>query len=169
MQVTFPNIISLLRAPLAVLFIYENTYVRLLIIFLAMLTDGIDGYIARKYHVTSVTGAILDPIMDKFFVSTVLIVLFMEHQITVYQALAMLSRDFSLAAFACYLAMRNKWGSFQFQSIRWGKITTAMQFLVLSALTLGKQFSASLYVLFVVFGCLAFFELLNLNEAKKSQ
>jgi CDP-diacylglycerol--glycerol-3-phosphate 3-phosphatidyltransferase len=168
MQVTVPNIISLLRAPLAVLFIYENTYVRILVIFFAMITDSIDGYIARKYGTTSLTGALLDPIMDKFFVSTVLIVLFMERQITGFEALAMLSRDFSLCLFACYLAMRNKWGSFQFQAIRWGKITTAMQFLVLSALTLGKQFSASLYVLFMVFGCLAFFELLGLHEAKKS-
>jgi CDP-diacylglycerol--glycerol-3-phosphate 3-phosphatidyltransferase len=168
MQVTVPNIISFLRAPLAVLFIYENTYVRLLVIFLAMITDGIDGYLARKYKSVSVTGAVLDPLMDKFFVSTVLIVLFKEQQISVFEALAMLSRDFSLCVFAIYLAMKNKWGSFQFQSIRWGKITTAMQFLVLSALTLGKQFSASLYVLFVVFGCLAFFELLGLHEAKKT-
>jgi CDP-diacylglycerol--glycerol-3-phosphate 3-phosphatidyltransferase len=168
MQLTLPNFISLLRAPLAVLFIYENTYVRLLAILLAMVTDSMDGYLARKYGVTSVTGAILDPIMDKFFVSTVLIVLFMEHQISLYEAMAMLSRDFSLCAFAGYLALRNKWSSFKFKAIRWGKISTAMQFLVLSALTLGKQFSASLYVLFVVFGCLAFFELVSMNEAKKS-
>lgn len=162
-----PNLISFLRAPLALLFIYDNTYLRLIVIFLAMITDGIDGYLARKYHSTSTTGAILDPIMDKFFVSAVLVVLFIEQQITGYEALAMLSRDFSLFVFALYIAMRNKWSSFQFQSIRWGKITTAMQFLVLSALTLGKQFSASLYVLFVVFGCLAFFELLSIHEAKK--
>lgn len=168
MQVTLPNIISLLRAPLAVLFIYENTYTRLLVIFIAMLTDGIDGYIARKYGSTSMTGAILDPFMDKFFVSTVLIVLFKEQQITGFEALAMLSRDFSLCTFALYLALKNKWGTFQFQSIKWGKISTVMQFLVLSGLTLGKQFSASLYVLFMVFGCLAFFELLGIHEAKKT-
>jgi CDP-diacylglycerol--glycerol-3-phosphate 3-phosphatidyltransferase len=168
MQLTLPNLISLIRAPLALLFLYDNTYVRLLVIFLAMVTDGADGYIARKYQKTSTTGAVLDPIMDKLFVSTVLIVLFLENQITGFEALAMLSRDFSLCVFALYLAMRNKWGKFRFQSIIWGKITTAMQFLVLSALTLGKQFSASLYVLFVVFGCLAFFELLSMLEAKKA-
>jgi len=168
MQVTLPNLISLLRAPLALLFFYDNTTLRLIVIFLAMLTDSIDGYLARKYHATSITGAILDPIMDKLFVSTILVVLFMEHRITGYEAMAMLSRDFSLCLFALYLGLRNRWSSFKFQSIRWGKISTAMQFLVLSALTLGKQFSASLYVLFVVFGCLAFFELLGLNEAKKA-
>lgn len=168
MQITLPNIISLIRAPLAALFIYDNTYLRLIVIFLAMLTDGADGFIARKYNRVSTAGAILDPIMDKLFVSTVLVVLFVEHQITGFEALAMLSRDFSLCVFALYLAMRNKWGKFRFQSILWGKITTAMQFLVLSALTLGKQFSASLYVLFVVFGCLAFFELLSMLEAKKA-
>lgn len=165
---TLPNIITLLRAPLALLFIIDNNYMRLVVILLAMITDSIDGFIARKYQMNSKFGAILDPIMDKLFVSTVLTVLFIEKRVTSLEVLAMLSRDFSLFIFAAYLALRNRWGKFQFQSIWWGKITTAMQFLVLSALTLGKQFSASLYVLFVVFGCLAFFELLSINETKKA-
>jgi len=165
---TLPNFITFLRAPLALLFIIDDNYLRLVVILLAMITDSIDGFIARKYHCNSKFGAILDPVMDKFFVSTVLTVLFIEERVTALEVLAMLSRDFSLFLFAGYLALRNRWGKFQFQSIWWGKITTAMQFLVLSALTLGKQFSASLYVLFVVFGCLAFFELLNINETKKA-
>jgi len=42
---------------------------------LASLTDWLDGFLARRWSVTSNFGAFLDPVADKLMVSTVLILL----------------------------------------------------------------------------------------------
>src|SRR5581483_12415887 len=93
------NSLSLLRAPLAFLFLLENTTLRLVAIVLAMLTDSIDGYLARRYQGTTRFGAILDPAMDKFFVLFALVVFVLEKKLLLWQAGAMLSRDFALCLF----------------------------------------------------------------------
>ncbi|HPI94164.1 MAG TPA: CDP-diacylglycerol--glycerol-3-phosphate 3-phosphatidyltransferase [Deltaproteobacteria bacterium] len=41
----------------------------------AMVTDYLDGYFARKYHIESDLGKLLDPLADKFLIGTVLIML----------------------------------------------------------------------------------------------
>lgn len=153
------NGLTLLRAPLAFLFLLENPIVRITAILLAMLTDSVDGYLARKWKETSKLGAILDPLMDKFFVFFILGIFLIENKLAPWQACSMISRDFFLCIFATYLALSRNWQAFQFKSIRWGKITTALQFFVLIALTLSIAISPIIYGLFVVFGILAFIEL----------
>lgn len=159
---TVSNALSLLRAPLALLFFIHNPIMRLFVVIAAMLTDCIDGYVARKYQFASRIGAIIDPIMDKFFVFFSLAILLLECQIEYWQVLAMLSRDFFLCLFAIYLRFFGKWETYQFQSIRWGKITTGLQFCVLMALAMQKKLPWSMYMLFIFFGILAFFELLEI-------
>jgi CDP-diacylglycerol--glycerol-3-phosphate 3-phosphatidyltransferase len=41
----------------------------------AVLTDYLDGYFARKYHIESDLGKLLDPLADKFLIATILIML----------------------------------------------------------------------------------------------
>ena len=66
---TIPNILSLLRLPLALVFILnESAIVRALIIVAAGVSDGIDGWLARKLRQDSGAGQIVDPITDKLFV-----------------------------------------------------------------------------------------------------
>lgn len=159
---TVSNALSLLRAPLALLFFIHNPIMRLCVVIAAMLTDCIDGYVARKYQFASRIGAIIDPIMDKFFVFFSLAILVIECEIEHWQVLAMLSRDFFLCLFAIYLRFFGKWKTYQFQAIRWGKITTGLQFCVLMALAMQKKLPCSVYMLFVFLGILAFFELLQI-------
>jgi CDP-diacylglycerol--glycerol-3-phosphate 3-phosphatidyltransferase len=158
------NSLSLLRAPLALLFLFQNPTVRLIAILLAMLTDSIDGYLARRWHTTSKFGAVLDPAMDKFFVAFCIGVLFSEHRLEFWQALMMISRDFALCLFGLYLSLSGLWHSYKFRSIRWGKITTAMQFIVLGTLTLSYTIPALLYPIFVIFALLALFELFQFKK-----
>ena len=159
-MVTSPNSFSFLRAPLALLFIIESTWLRTLIIILAMLSDYIDGYLARRYKTTSRFGAILDPIMDKFFVYVTLGVLFYEDHIAIWQITTMLSRDFFLLIFMFYLTLCGTLKSLQVKAIRWGKVTTASQFIVLLLLVQKIFLPNFLYLLFILFGTLAFIELL---------
>jgi len=158
------NGLSFLRAPLAFLFLIENTTFRIVAILLAMLTDSIDGYLERRCKAVTRFGAILDPAMDKFFVFFALTVLFLEGKLELWQALTMISRDFFLLLFGLYLSLTGHWESYRFTSIRWGKVTTALQFLVLIGLTFGIFFPSYLYSVFILFGMLAFIELWQIKR-----
>lgn len=163
-----PNSISFMRAPLALLFIIDSVTVRAIVVILAMLTDYIDGFLARRYHITSRFGAILDPLMDKFFVYIALTVLLYENQIAPWQAATMLSRDFFLFLFLIYLGITGAWRNVEVKAIRWGKVMTAAQFFVLIALVLKISFPSYLYFLFILFGVLAFIELLQFKKRASS-
>lgn len=159
------NSLSLLRAPLAFLFLIDNPTVRIAAILLAMVTDGMDGYLARRSKTVTRFGAVLDPAMDKFFVVFCLGVLLWEGKIEVWQGLTMISRDFALCLFGLYLSLSGLWQSYEFRSIRWGKVTTAMQFVVLIAVTLGFLPSPYLYGAFVLFALLALIELFQFKKS----
>lgn len=163
-MLSLANGLSLLRAPLALLFLVDNTYLRITAIFLAMLTDSIDGYLARRAKNTSRVGAILDPAMDKFFVFFVLGVLLSHQRLELWQACAFISRDFFLIFFGIYLGLSGHWNAYQCKAIRWGKISTALQFFVLIGLTLNLVFPWHLYAVFIVLGLLAFIELCQLKK-----
>ena len=158
-MITLSNGLSFFRAPLAFLFCQENTTIRLIAVFLAMATDSIDGYLARKYHATTRFGAILDPTMDKFFVYFALSVLFFEGKVTSLEFLTMLSRDFFLLLYALTQIASGKWKAVVFRAIRWGKVTTALQFIVLIGLLFEISFPWYIFASFVLMGWLAFREL----------
>jgi CDP-diacylglycerol--glycerol-3-phosphate 3-phosphatidyltransferase len=158
------NSLSLLRAPLAFVFLIESPTLRLMAVLLAMLTDSIDGYLARLSKTTSRFGAVLDPAMDKFFVFFALGVLFMEGKVEAWQALTMVSRDFALCFFGLYLSLSGLWQTYEFRAIRWGKVTTALQFFVLVWVTLGYTVSIYLYWSFVAFALFGLYELFQFKK-----
>lgn len=163
-MITLTNSLSFIRAPLALLFLFENTHVRLFAIVFAALTDGIDGYLARKYKSTSKFGAILDPAMDKFFVYFVLGTLFVQNKIEAWEMATMLSRDFFLFIYGAIMVLTKKWKTIEFRAVRWGKVTTALQFVVLFGIVYGISFSWIVFAAFVMMGWLAFLELFQITE-----
>jgi len=158
MQVAL-NILTFSRAPLALLFLSENWTIRLIAVILAMVTDAIDGWLARRYRSTSRFGAILDPLMDKFFVYFVLAVLLLELQLPLWCALAMVSRDLSVLIYAAYLLVTKQFRVSEFKSIIWGKVSTALQFGVLIAICLNWRIPHQLYYAFLILSILALIEL----------
>lgn len=164
---TIPNFLSILRIPLAFLFLKQEITWRLTALILAMLTDFLDGYLARRNQWQSRLGTLLDPLTDKFFVFMVLFTLIDENRLSFWEAGAMLCRDLSVIVFGVYLALRGYLARYQFRAIWCGKVTTTLQFLVLLALTLGYEVSVMIYGSFIFLGILALAELyLSPHEIK---
>ncbi len=164
MVFTFSNLLSLLRGPLALLFLFDNPYYRSFAIVLAMITDSLDGYLARKYRKTSQIGAFLDPLMDKFFVFFCGDYVYNRRELKALEALALISRDFAVLILGVYLALRDTWSDFQFRSIWSGKITTTLQFFVLLGLTFQLVIPIYIFWCFIVLGILALFELYFIEQ-----
>jgi len=68
------------------------------IAFIAAWTDYFDGKLARKWNVSSKTGAFLDTIADKIFVSTIFIGFTVIGRVSVWITVLLISREFSLIA-----------------------------------------------------------------------
>lgn len=158
-MMTLPNLLSFLRIPLAFLFLEQDTSIRAFALLAAMATDFFDGFLARRYKSSSSMGATLDPITDKFFVTFVLVVFFIEGKLNLAGAAAMLARDAAVFLFGAYLLLTRSWGTYKFHSIWCGKITTTLQLLVLFVLTFNQPLPAPTYPIFVLLGFLSFFEL----------
>jgi CDP-diacylglycerol--glycerol-3-phosphate 3-phosphatidyltransferase len=156
---TLSNVLSLVRGPLAFLFLINRMDVRALVIVTAVLTDCVDGYLARRYKYTTKLGAILDPLMDKFFVFFVLAILFYENRLGGLEIAFMLLRDMVLFGFSLYLLIKNEWKNYNYRSLWWGKATTSLQFIVLLFLALNMRVTLVLFFLFVVLGLCVFLEL----------
>lgn len=158
-MLTASNSLSFIRAPLAFLFLYESATLRIIAVILAMLTDCIDGYLARRNQSVSRFGVILDPAMDKFFVYFAMGVLYFENRIQSWEMATMLSRDFCLCIYTFFIWVSGHWKNLVLQAIRWGKATTALQFIVLIGLVLDITFPWYVYASFIAMGCFVFLEL----------
>ena len=75
--------------------LYLSTVI--LFIFIS-LTDFLDGYIARRDNLVTNFGKLMDPIADKIFVFSILIVLVRYNLLSVWFVLILLSREFVVVA-----------------------------------------------------------------------
>lgn len=156
---TIPNLITLLRFPLVLVFFQSNPMYRAIGLLLAMLSDGLDGYIARRYGLISRVGTFIDPLADKIFVLVTLGVFLNENRLLPWEAATMLCRDFSVMIFGIYLRWKGTLSKYQFRAIWCGKVMTALQFVVLFGLIFGIQFPPLVFVLFILIGLAALVEL----------
>jgi len=163
-MLTLPNFLSLLRLPLAFIFLQENPFYRALAIILALITDGLDGFIARRYKMVNRVGTLLDPLTDKFFVFFVLSILISEHRLSWEEGCVLFCRDFSVIFYGLYLALRKRLINYRFRAIWCGKITTVLQQVVLLALTFYIELPFYVYGIFILLGILAFIELYHTDK-----
>ena len=81
--ITIPNLLTFLRMALipvfAILLYYGQSGWALLVFFIAGVSDGVDGFIARRFNQESELGTILDPIADKLLMTTAFIILTLPH------------------------------------------------------------------------------------------
>ncbi|MCD4705441.1 CDP-alcohol phosphatidyltransferase family protein [bacterium] len=151
-----PNIISLLRLPLAFLIIlFSNSFWKFIFLLLSLLADVLDGYLARKLNQTSRLGAILDPLMDKIFVLIVFIFFFIKLDLPFYFIILFFTRD-ALSSFMTIIPLMMGWHKkltkIDFKARPLGKNVTTMQFITLLLMMIGNLnwTKISMYVLFVL-------------------
>lgn len=72
-----PNVLTMIRMLLIpvywVLFVQGHRFISLAVFLVASLTDLLDGYIARKYHLITNFGKLMDPLADKLMVLSVML------------------------------------------------------------------------------------------------
>lgn len=100
-----PNILTFVRLLLVPVFAFllpqsqESEVVRwwaTAVFGIAALTDFIDGYLARKYHLITNVGKIADPIADKLLIGTALIALSLEHTVSWWFTAIILIREIAI-------------------------------------------------------------------------
>ena len=84
---TIPNILSLFRLLLIPVYIHiylnaqslADYHLAAAILAVSCLTDAVDGQIARRFHMITAVGKVLDPLADKITQFTLIICLAMRH------------------------------------------------------------------------------------------
>jgi CDP-diacylglycerol--glycerol-3-phosphate 3-phosphatidyltransferase len=98
----------------------------------AAITDGFDGYFARKYGLTSRLGAFLDPVADKLMVCAALIVLLELGRVDGLVALVIIGREIAVSALREWMAQI---GASQNVAVNWvGKVKTIVQMVAIPVL-----------------------------------
>lgn len=94
---SLPNLITIARillVPLIVLLILSQRMTFAFALFVvAGLSDGVDGFIAKRYNQITELGAYLDPIADKLLLVSIYVTLGWLHQLPEWLVILVVARD----------------------------------------------------------------------------
>lgn len=94
---TIPNLITIARliiVPIVIVMIMQGRWVSAFVLFvIAGVSDGIDGFIARRFHMQSEFGAYIDPLADKALLVSIYVTLAIVGAIPSWLAIVVVSRD----------------------------------------------------------------------------
>lgn len=147
-----PNIITIFRLfliPILLFLIFstapKHKVYALGIFILAALTDWLDGYVARVTNQITDFGRVADPLVDRIFIATTLISLFLVRGIPPLWALAVIiGRDLTLIVGYKLLEARRK---IRIPVTDLGKLTTACLMIALSLLILNLNLGIWIFYL----------------------
>jgi CDP-diacylglycerol---glycerol-3-phosphate 3-phosphatidyltransferase len=160
---TLPNRLSIIRIlfiPIIIVFIATDDerffFAACLLFIIAGITDGLDGYVARKMHLTSKLGLYLDPIADKLLVSSVLITLTYYRLVPLWVTIILVAREFLINGLRSFYAME---GIAIYPSFS-GKLKTALQIIGISCILFNvpekSNYSMCDYLQYLGISCLDF-------------
>lgn len=140
-----PNLISVLRIllvlPTVVALAQERYQLALLLFAVAGVSDGIDGYIAKRFHYESRLGSILDPLADKLLLVATYLTLAWGELLPWWLAAAVVTRDLLILLGA--ISFHFLVGEYEMEPSIISKFNTVAQIV----LGLSAVFSAGVHVL----------------------
>ncbi len=146
------NRITITRIILTPLFIAAVVYGRMdiaLVIFAAaVISDGLDGFVARSMHQQTSIGTILDPVADKTLLISAFICLTLIKSVPEglrlppYVPIIVISRDAIIVL--GYILIHVVKGDVKISPSFWGKVTTFFQ--MMTVVSILVQFKYSFYV-----------------------
>lgn len=105
-----PNAISIgriiLTIPIIWLLLTQRYETALWLVFIAGISDGLDGFLAKRFHWTSRLGGILDPIADKILLISAFAILAWQAHMFWWVAAIVLLRDVGLLLTGTYYHFR---------------------------------------------------------------
>ena len=134
-------------------------FVALGIFILGVISDAVDGYIARKSQLKSKAGLILDPLGDKLLLISAFISLYLVNEFPLGikfplpVTLIVISRDIIILLGAVVIYMVKQ--EIDISPTRWGKLTTTFQMLSVISVLLQLKFS------YIFWWLAAFFTLIS--------
>lgn len=135
-----PNLITIGRialVPVLILLLKDEKYAASLAVFvIAGVSDGLDGYIAKRFHFQSRLGSILDPIADKILLLCSYVMLVLLNHIPFWLMLTVVFRD--LLIVGGYLIYTSMIGPVQMNPSWLSKFNTFLQ-ISLVIIILGQQ------------------------------
>ncbi len=109
--------------------------IALLIFLAAVLTDWLDGFLARRRRQVTTTGKLLDPIADKILVSGALISLVELDRVAAWMVVLIVSREFAVSALRNVALAQGM----TIAASEYGKAKMAAQVMAVSLLLLAPQ------------------------------
>ena len=172
-----PNLLSIFRMtaflPVIIFFSFEYYLTSFFLFSAAAWSDFLDGFLARKYNLTSNLGSLLDLVADKILVSSILIffVFYTSNIILLILALIIILREISISSLRLFLVSNGIEVS-KITPDRFGKLKTFIQMFSLSLLLLYPIFRESFFqatlFLLLVSACLSLFSFFNYFKMWKS-
>ncbi|ACL69946.1 CDP-diacylglycerol--glycerol-3-phosphate 3-phosphatidyltransferase [Halothermothrix orenii] len=101
----------------------------------AAVTDGLDGYLARKHKIVTKFGKIVDPLADKLLISAALISFVAMKEISAWAAIIIIGRELAITGLRVVAASEGSVISASY----WGKWKTTLQIIAIIALILDPE------------------------------
>jgi len=151
MMIYIPNLLTLARiglVPWLLVLLQEQEYGWSLAVFvIAGASDGLDGFIAKRFDAMTKLGAILDPLADKALIVSAYVMLSVMQVIPFWLMIAVVFRDVVIVG--GYLIMVLFFGSVKMQPLKVSKLNTFTQIAYIVVVLVTLAFAIDLDQLFV--------------------
>lgn len=144
-----PNIISILRivlvAPIAYFLWYQNYLIALLLFLIGGLSDGLDGFLARRYKWETELGVILDPMGDKLMMLSAYLLLGWHHLLPWWLVSLVIFRDLIIVIGT--LLYRQFIGDAKLKPLFISKLNTVFQILLVLSIMFSQVIDFNLLII----------------------